>query len=278
MQSDWTIGLPIIQKAHRPHQPCRIPLFINKLLFKASAFGTCHYSTTWIASSLEELIKVIVSSSMMGATATSSTTGIVSLLLVLLLCHHYVRAFSTFSSLPTTTVPSYSYTTVSNRSTRLSTTSLYAKKKNLKSFVRYLEIECWKRAELRELEPVLQAVAESCKQINKLVQRAQTDDLYGVALGADGLPLEDTNIQGEVQQQLDVLCNTMMLRAFCGCSSSIHSVASEEEDEPRCCSDVMVGVNKMFLLLDAACRLDSTSLTLLRLLPFSLSASVFSLD
>ena len=149
---------------------------------------------------------------------------------------------------------------------------------NLKSFVRYLEIECWKRAELRELEPVLQAVAESCKQINKLVQRAQTDDLYGVALGADGLPLEDTNIQGEVQQQLDVLCNTMMLRAFCGCSSSIHSVASEEEDEPRCCSDVMVGVNKMFLLLDAACRLDSTSLTLLRLLPFSLSASVFSLD
>jgi hypothetical protein len=47
-------------------------------------------------------------------------------------------------------------------------------------------------------------------------------------------------VQGEVQQQLDVLCNTIMLRAFCGSSSSIHSVASEEEDEPRCCSDVMV--------------------------------------
>ena len=199
---------------------------------------------------------------MMGATATSSTTGIVSLLLVLLLCHHYVRAFSTFSSLPTTTVPSYSYTTVSNRSTRLSTTSLYAKKKNLKSFVRYLEIECWKRAELRELEPVLQAVAESCKQINKLVQRAQTDDLYGVALGADGLPLEDTNIQGEVQQQLDVLCNTMMLRAFCGCSSSIHSVASEEEDEPRCCSDVMVRVNVASLVFGCCCRFDFTDLPL----------------
>jgi UDPglucose 6-dehydrogenase len=30
-----------------------------------------------------------------------------------------------------------------------------------------------------------------------------------------------------------------MLRAFCGSGSSIHSVASEEEDEPRCCSDVM---------------------------------------
>jgi fructose-1,6-bisphosphatase I len=122
-----------------------------------------------------------------------------------------------------------------------SSTPFKPKKKKFKSFQRHLEIECWKRPELRELEPVLQAVAESCKQINRIVQRAQTDDLYGPALGPDGLPLED-NIQGEVQQQLDVLCNTIMLRAFCGCSSSIHSVASEEEDESRCCSDVMVSV------------------------------------
>lgn len=113
------------------------------------------------------------------------------------------------------------------------------RKKNLKTFQRYLEIECWKRAEVRDLEPVLQAVAESCKQINRIVQRAQTDDLYGAAVGKDGEIL-DANVQGEVQQQLDVLCNTIMLRAFCGSSRSIHSVASEEEDEPRCCSDVMV--------------------------------------
>jgi fructose-1,6-bisphosphatase I len=113
------------------------------------------------------------------------------------------------------------------------------KKKNLKTFQRYLEIECWKQPELRELEPVLKAVAESCKQINRIVQRAQTDDLYGVALGKDGKPLED-NVQGEVPQQLDVLCNTIMLRAFCGSSSSICAVASEEEDEIRSCSDVMV--------------------------------------
>jgi Fructose-1-6-bisphosphatase, N-terminal domain len=113
------------------------------------------------------------------------------------------------------------------------------RKKNLKTFQRYLEIECWKRAEVRDLEKVLQAVAESCKQINRIVQRAQTDDLYGAAVGKDGEVL-DANIQGEVQQQLDVLCNTIMLRAFCGSSRSIHSVASEEEDETRCCSDVMV--------------------------------------
>lgn len=114
------------------------------------------------------------------------------------------------------------------------------RKKALQTFPRYLEIECWKRAELRELEPVLQAVADACKQINRIVQRAQTDDVYGVALGADGSPLDETNVQGEVQQKLDVLCNTIMLRAFCGSSRHIHSVASEEEDEPRCCTDVMV--------------------------------------
>lgn len=114
------------------------------------------------------------------------------------------------------------------------------RKKKLKSFNRYLEIEGWKRAELRDLEPVLQAVAEACKQINRIVQRAKTDDLYGVAVGVDGTPLDGTNIQGEVQQKLDVLCNSIMLRAFCGASYSIHSVASEEEDQPRCCSDVMV--------------------------------------
>jgi fructose-1,6-bisphosphatase len=114
------------------------------------------------------------------------------------------------------------------------------RKKRLKTFTRYLEVECWKRQDLRDLEQVLLSVSDACKQINRIVQRAQTDDLYGVALGADGLPLEETNVQGEVQQKLDVVCNTIMLRAFCGCSKSIASVASEEEDEPRSCADVMV--------------------------------------
>lgn len=114
------------------------------------------------------------------------------------------------------------------------------RKKRLKTFTRYLEVECWKRQELRDLEQVLLSVSDACKQINRIVQRAQTDDLYGVALDAEGNPLEETNIQGEVQQKLDVVCNTIMLRAFCGCSNSIASVASEEEDEPRSCADVMV--------------------------------------
>lgn len=114
------------------------------------------------------------------------------------------------------------------------------KRKDLKQFTRYLEVECWKRAELRGLEPVLQAIADACKQINRIVQRAQTDDIYGAAVDDKGNPLDGTNVQGEVQQKLDVLCNTIMMRAFCGSSQAIAGVASEEEDLPRCCADVMV--------------------------------------
>mmetsp|Transcript_13699 Transcript_13699/g.19173 ORF Transcript_13699/g.19173 Transcript_13699/m.19173 type:complete len:427 (-) Transcript_13699:92-1372(-) len=108
------------------------------------------------------------------------------------------------------------------------------RKKQLKTFQRYLEIECWKRSEYRSLEPVLAAVGRAAKEINRIVQRAQTDDLYGAASDSG-----DTNIQGEVQQKLDVVCNNFMLRAFCGASTEIGCVASEEEDEPRTCGEVM---------------------------------------
>jgi fructose-1,6-bisphosphatase I len=115
------------------------------------------------------------------------------------------------------------------------------RKKNLKTFARYLEVESWKRGPaVRDLEPVLRGIAQACKQINRIVQRAQTDDLYGVATDKDGNPLEDTNIQGEVQQKLDLVCNAIMLKAFCGSSVGvIAGVASEEEDVPRTCCDVM---------------------------------------
>ena len=149
-----------------------------------------------------------------------------------------VRYDAATTAAATTTTTPITKTTTTRLSALPSTPK--SQKKKLKTFQRYLEIECWKNTQLRELEPVLQAVAESCKQINRIIQRAQTDDLFGVATGKDGKPLEDTNVQGEVQQQLDVLCNTYMLRAFCGSASCISMVASEEEDDARCCSDVMV--------------------------------------
>jgi fructose-1,6-bisphosphatase I len=114
------------------------------------------------------------------------------------------------------------------------------KKKDLRTLQRFLEVECWKSPSIRNLDRTLLGVSDACKQINRIVQRAQTDDLYGAALDPlTGLQV-DENIQGEVQQQLDVLCNTLMLRAFCGASNNaVCAVASEEEPLPRSCADVM---------------------------------------
>jgi fructose-1,6-bisphosphatase len=146
------------------------------------------------------------------------------------------------------------------------------RKKRLKSFTGYLEVGCWKRQELRDLEQVLLSVSDACKQINRIVRRVQTDDLYGVALGPDGMPLEDTNIQGEVQQHLDVLCNTIILRSFCGCSKSIASVASEEEDEPRSCADVMVCI----VVCSSSCNTWCVDACLLSVISFTQHDNSFS--
>jgi fructose-1,6-bisphosphatase I len=94
-------------------------------------------------------------------------------------------------------------------------------------------------------------VADACKQINRIVQRAQTDDLYGAAIDPLTGELAEENVQGEVQQQLDVLCNTIMLRAFCGSSNNaVCAVASEEEPLPRSCADVM-GYTSEFNMLQS---------------------------
>jgi fructose-1,6-bisphosphatase len=110
------------------------------------------------------------------------------------------------------------------------------RKKKLNTYARYLEVESWKNPENRALEPVLRSIGEACKQITRIVQRAQTDDLYGVASEN-----EETNVQGEIQQKLDVVCNNIMLKQFCGSTKGvIAAVASEEEDTPRTCCDIMV--------------------------------------
>ena len=114
------------------------------------------------------------------------------------------------------------------------------KKKDLRTLQRFLEVECWKLPTIRNLDRTLLTVSDACKQINRIVQRAQTDDLYGAALDPITGEVAEMNVQGEVQQQLDVLCNTLMLRAFCGTSNNaICAVASEEEPLPRSCADVM---------------------------------------
>jgi fructose-1,6-bisphosphatase I len=155
---------------------------------------------------------------------------------------------STPTHLSVSSSSSSSSTSLSSSSSAAGSGKLLQKKKKLTSFPRYLEVECWKRQDLRGLESVLQSFAEACKQISRIVQRAQTDDVYGGYYDTDNANVDAggtssntiKNVQGEVQQKLDVLCNTILLRAFCGGGRQIHSVASEEEDDPRCCSDVMV--------------------------------------
>jgi len=56
------------------------------------------------------------------------------------------------------------------------------KKKDLRTLARFLEVECWKSPGIRNLDRALLAVSDACKQINRIVQRAQTDDLYGAAV------------------------------------------------------------------------------------------------
>ena len=127
-----------------------------------------------------------------------------------------------------------------NTSTSQQQQSAKMKKKDLRTLQRFLEVECWKLPTIRNLDRTLLTVSDACKQINRIVQRAQTDDLYGAALDPLTGEVAEMNVQGEVQQQLDVLCNTLMLRAFCGTSNNaICAVASEEEPLPRSCADVM---------------------------------------
>ena len=67
----------------------------------------------------------------------------------------------------------------------------------LRTFSRYLEVESWRGGtESRNLETVLASVGKACQQISRLIARAATDDIYGVATNPDGTPLED-NVQGE---------------------------------------------------------------------------------
>ncbi len=121
-----------------------------------------------------------------------------------------------------------------------SSSSTAMKKKDLRTLQRFLEVECWKLPTIRSLDRTLLAVSDACKQINRIVQRAQTDDLYGAAIDPTTGQLAELNVQGECQQQLDVLCNTLMLRAFCGAANNaVCAVASEEEPLPRSCADVM---------------------------------------
>merc|ERR1719498_2179066 len=51
---------------------------------------------------------------------------------------------------------------------------------NVKTFQRFLEVETWKRPEIKELENIMLAIGASCQGISSLIRRAQTDDISGL--------------------------------------------------------------------------------------------------
>ena len=76
--------------------------------------------------------------------------------------------------------------------------------------------------EYADLAALILAVADACKGISALVSRGALADV----LGADGAQ----NVQGEVQQKLDVLANDRLIEAA-KASGQVRAVASEEEDD-----------------------------------------------
>ena len=77
--------------------------------------------------------------------------------------------------------------------------------------------------QLGGLAEVVEAIALAGKAIARKVQRARIDDVIGVA-GA-------VNVQGEVQQKLDVLSDALLLECLRACPSCA-VYASEEQEKP----------------------------------------------
>lgn len=105
-----------------------------------------------------------------------------------------------------------------------------------KTFKRFMQVELWRQPELESMYPILCSIESACRDINRLMRRISTDNLGGHQISTTGG--NSVNVQGEDQKKLDVLANSIMKRALC-CSQKVSIVASEEDDEPCLCSDVI---------------------------------------
>ena len=88
---------------------------------------------------------------------------------------------------------------------------------------------------------ILSALALSTKIIADKVRRARLEDVLG-SLGAE-------NVQGEVQQKLDVISNNVLVRCL-GTRSGVAIVASEEDEEPTLLRTESDGEQRYVVLFD----------------------------
>jgi len=88
---------------------------------------------------------------------------------------------------------------------------------------------------------ILSALSISAKIIADKVRRARLENVLG-SVGAE-------NVQGEVQQKLDVLANEVLLRTL-GSREGVAVVASEENEEPVILRDDDAGTTRYCVLFD----------------------------
>ena len=105
-----------------------------------------------------------------------------------------------------------------------------------RTFDRWLEVETWRQPALKDVKPALAQMAGCCRQIAGLVRNAHINGLTGLAGQDDGAA--SVNIQGEEQKKLDIVTNDLLKTWLCA-SGTLYCVASEEEDEPCTCSNVI---------------------------------------
>ncbi len=86
--------------------------------------------------------------------------------------------------------------------------------------------------QLGDLADVIEAIALATKAIAAKIQRARIDDVIGA--------IDNVNVQGEVQQKLDVLSDELVLRCLRACPS-VAVYASEEQEAPAVLRDQSQG-------------------------------------
>lgn len=107
-----------------------------------------------------------------------------------------------------------------------------------------------KHAGTGTLSWILSALSLSAKVISAKIRRARLTDVLGA--------LDNTNVQGERQQKLDVIANETLMRCL-GKRAGVAIVASEENEEPLIlsqASDGAGGYSVLFDPLDGSSNLD----------------------
>ncbi|MDZ4097691.1 MAG: class 1 fructose-bisphosphatase [Methylophilaceae bacterium] len=107
------------------------------------------------------------------------------------------------------------------------------------SFDRFLSSQQVHDPCIAELTPLLESIANACKRISMTISQG---DLLGI-MGS----LDQKNIQGETQKQLDVICNDIFI-ADTGKHGLVAAMASEELEHPHLINH-RSGSNAKYLLV-----------------------------